>query len=95
MNVALNDQFELNHMKKLTSEEFNELTLRGTGRGSVFYKSIIGLRVGEALFISKEEYTLSHTPGRICKMITKRFPHVKYTFGILGDGSGWAVKRES
>ena len=81
-------------MKKLTEEEFNQLIIRGTGRASVFYKAIIRLKVGEALLISRTEYTLYHGPGRICKIIMKRFPHVKYTYGPIADGSGWAIKRE-
>ncbi len=80
-------------MKKLTPDEFNQLPIQGTGRSSVFYKAIIGLRVGEALFISREEYTLYHGPGRICRLITKRFPQVKYQRGPVADGTGWAISR--
>ena len=81
-------------MKKLTEDEFNQLPLRGTGRSSKFYKTIIGLKKGEALFISRQEYTLYHGPGLICRRIMKRFPYVKYVYGPVADGSGWAVKRE-
>lgn len=81
-------------MKKLTPEEFNQLPLRGTGRSSKFYKAIIGLKKGEALFIDRKEYNLSRSPGRICKLIMKRFPHVKYNYGPVADGSGWAIMRE-
>jgi len=81
-------------MKKITPEEFEHLPLRGSGRASVFYRAIIGLLPGEALFIGREEYTLSYGPGRICRSIEKRFPRVKYSYGALADGSGWAVRRE-
>ena len=81
-------------MKKIRAEEFELLRLRGFGNSSPFYKAIIGLKRGEALLISREEYTLSHSPGRICRAIMKRFPQVKYTWGAMADGSGWAVKRE-
>ena len=81
-------------MKKISAEEFNQLPLKGTGRSSVFYKAIIGLRQGEALFISRKEYTLSHPPSRICIAIMKRLTHIKYIYGPVADGSGWAVKRD-
>lgn len=81
-------------MKKLSPEEFKQLPLQGRGRSSKYYKAIIGLKVGEALFISSAEYTLKHTPGRICRLIMKRFPHVKYNYGPVADGSGWAIMRE-
>ena len=81
-------------MKKLTPEEFDQLPRKGLGRSSKFYKDIIGLKPGEALFISRQEYTLYHGPGRICKLILKRFPNVQYTYGPVADGSGWAIKRD-
>lgn len=80
-------------MKKLSEEEFSKLALTGRGNSSPFYKAIIGLRVGEALFISKEEWKGYKTPTRICRYIEKRFKGVQYTCGRVADGSGWAVKR--
>lgn len=80
-------------MKKIKSEELEKLTVKGMGRSSEFYKAIIGLAKGEALFISNEEYTLKHGVGRICKFICNRFPHVKFSHGKLADGTGWVVKR--
>lgn len=80
-------------MKKISEEEFNGLESGGMGNSSKFYKAIISLRVGERLFIGREEYTLSRGPGRICRTIMKRFPNVKYEFARLADESGWKVKR--
>jgi len=80
-------------MKKLSDEEFSKLALIGSGKTSPFYKKIIGLHAGESLFISKEEWRGCQTPTRICRYIMKKFPQVKYSFGRLPDGSGWAVKR--
>lgn len=81
-------------MKKITAEEFDNLPLKGAGRASTFYKAIVRLLPGEALIITRKEYTLSRGPGYICRRIMKRFPKVKYTYGPVADGSGWAVKRE-
>ena len=80
-------------MKKLSDEEFSKLALKGSGKSSPFYKAILGLHVGESLFISKEEWKGYKTPTRICRYIMKKFPQVKYVFGKIADGSGWAVKR--
>jgi len=80
-------------MKKLTPEEFEKMSIKGTGRSSQFYKAIINLHVGESVFISKAEYNLARGPGRICRYIMKKFPQVKYIFGKIADGSGWAIKR--
>ena len=80
-------------MKKISEEEFEGLEPGGRGNSSKFYKAIISLRMGERLFIGREEYTLSRSPDRICRMIMKRFPNVKYEFATLADKSGWKVKR--
>ncbi|MBI4946652.1 MAG: hypothetical protein HY840_09650 [Bacteroidetes bacterium] len=80
-------------MKKISDEEFSKLPLISSGKTSPFFNAIIGLHVGESLFISKKEWKGCQTPTRICHYIMKKFPTVKYTFGKLADGSGWAVKR--
>ncbi len=80
-------------MKKISPEESEKMPVKGTGHSSVFYKKIFCLHVGEILIITKEEYTLSRGPGRICRTIMKRFPDVKYSFGELADESGWKIER--
>ncbi|MBI4945133.1 MAG: hypothetical protein HY840_01885 [Bacteroidetes bacterium] len=80
-------------MKKITPEESAQMPIKGTGNSSQFYKAIISLHIGEVLFISKKEFTLSRSPARICRTIMKRFPDVKYRFGEVADGSGWKVER--
>ena len=87
-------------MKKISDEEFSKLPFRGIkkrgtnkGKSSVFYIEIIGLHVGENLFISKDEWRGYRTPTRVCRYIMKKFPRVKYFFEKLKDGSGWAIKR--
>lgn len=80
-------------MKKLAENEYSDLLLTGKGKSSPFYKAIIGLHIGEILFISQKEWKGCRTPTRICRYIMKKFPQVEYTFGRVADGSGWAVKR--
>ena len=81
-------------MKKISEEEFSQLALGGRGKSSPFFKAIIGLRPGEAIFISREEWKGAKTPTRICRYIEKKHQGVKYTCGKIADGSGWAIKRE-
>lgn len=80
-------------MKKINENEFSDLLISGKGKSSPFYKAIIGLHTGEALFISQKEWKGCQTPTRICRYIMKKFPHVQYIFGRVADGSGWAIKR--
>jgi len=87
-------------MKKISDEEFSKLQFTGSkqrktnkGKSSVFYSEILGLHVGENLFITKKEWKGYRTPTRICRYIMKKFPHVKYTFIKAPDKTGWAVKR--
>lgn len=61
-------------MKKLTEEEFNRTDLVWHGKTSLFYRSIISLKKGEGLFISKSEWNMYKTPGRICRYIEKNIP---------------------
>ncbi len=84
----------LTAMKKISEEDFSKMALMGRGKSSPFYRAILGLHIGEALFISTEEWNGCQTPTRICRYIEKRFQGVKYICGRLTDGSGWAVKRE-
>jgi len=79
-------------MKKISNEDFEKLPIKGSGRSSHFYKSIINLKMGENLFISTDEWDGYKTPSNICRYIEKKFP-VKYLCGKIADGSGWAIKR--
>lgn len=78
-------------MRNLSDEEFSGYM--GKGKASPFYLAIIGLKKGKGLFISKEEWNLSKTPGRLCCYIMKKYPHLKYQYGLKPDRSGWDVKR--
>jgi len=78
-------------MRKLSDEEFSGFM--GKGKASQFYLAIIGLKKGEGLFIGKDEWNRSKTPGRICRYIMKKFPQVKYQYGKKPDLSGWEIKR--
>ena len=87
-------------MKKISDEEFSKLQSGGNrqrktnkGKSSVFYSQILGLHVGENLFITKQEWKGYRTPARICRYIMKKFPGVKYHFIKAAGKTGWAIRR--
>lgn len=80
-------------MKKITEEEFQNLEFDGKGPASMPYVNILNLRTGEILVIEKTDWLRRDTPGKMCRYIEKRNPHVKYDVIRLKDKQGWAVKR--
>lgn len=81
--------------KKLTSEEFDQLPIKGWGRSSPVYNAIISLRKDEAVVILKTQWRRNKAPSSICRTIEKKFAkmEVKYNCVTLADDSGWAIKR--
>jgi hypothetical protein len=84
--------------KKLTPEEFDALPIKGWGRSDPTYNAILGMKVGEAIFIPKAGWrSRRKTPSSKCRRIEKKFANlkIKYKCVALADNSGWAVKRLS
>lgn len=79
-------------IKRLTSEEFDNLHLHRRGRSSVFYNTLLEMKVGEAIIIEKKEWRPKYPPTTIINRVQKNFGY-KFTWGALSDRSGWAVKR--
>ena len=81
--------------KKLTSNEFDELKIKGWGRGSPVYNAIISLQIDEAIVVLKSQWKRNKPPSSTCRSIEKKWKskNVKYKCVALADGSGWAVKR--
>jgi hypothetical protein len=79
-------------MRKLSSEDYDQLPLRGKGRSSAIFNSIINLKAGEALLIEKKDWKRKASPGTLVRYI-ERNHQMKLTCGAISDGSGWAVKR--
>ena len=81
--------------KKLTSEEFEQLKIKGWGRSSPTYNAILGLKVGEAIMILKTQWRRNKPPSSTCRAIEKKWPDLKlkYKCVALADDSGWAIKR--
>ncbi len=79
-------------MKKLSSNEFESLELRGKGRSSHIFNSIINLKVGEAILLEKKDWTRKAGPSTLVRYIEKKH-NMKFTCGAVTTGSGWAIKR--
>jgi hypothetical protein len=79
-------------MKKLSAEEYEQLPIKGKGRSSHIFNSIINLKAGEAILIEKKDWKRKASPGTLVRYIEKKH-QVKLSCGAVNDGSGWAVKR--
>ena len=81
--------------KKITSEEFDELKIKGWGRSSPFYNELIALKPGEGLVVLKSQWRRSKPPSNVCRYIEKKFRErkMKYKCVALADNTGWAIKR--
>ncbi len=79
-------------MKKLTSDEYDQLPIRGKGRSSHVFNSIINLQVGEAVLIEKNDWNRKASPSTLVRYIEKNHD-MRFTCGSVSGGNGWAVRR--
>lgn len=79
-------------MKKLTSEEFEQLPLRGKGRSSHVFNSIVNLKAGEAVLIEHKDWKRKAGPSTLVRYIEKKH-QMKFSCGALAEGNGWAIRR--
>ena len=79
-------------MKKLSNEEFDQLPIKGKGRSSHVFNSIINLKIGEAVLIEKKDWKRKAGPGTLVRYIEKT-QNMKFTCGAVEGDKGWAVKR--
>lgn len=79
-------------MKKLTTDEYNELPIRGKGRSSHVFNSIVNLQIGEALLIEKSDWKRKASPSTLVRYIEKNHD-MRFTCGSIAGGNGWAVRR--
>lgn len=79
-------------MKKLSAEEFSKLPLKGKGRSSELYNSIINLKINEALLIEPKDWKRKAGPSTLIKYIEKT-KSIKLNYSALAEGQGWVVVR--
>lgn len=79
-------------MRKLTEDELRAMTLVGRGRKSEYARALLALAVGEALFLSKQEWNKNYHPSNTARSVGKTHGR---KFELLADvnGTGWVVKR--
>jgi len=58
-------------MKKLSAEEFSQLSIKGKGRSSVVFNSLINLKEGEGLLIEQKDWTRKAAPSALVRYIEK------------------------
>ena len=79
-------------MKKLTSDEFDQLPIRGKGRSSHVFNSIVNLQVGEALLIEQKDWKRKASPSTLVRYIEKNH-NMRFSCGSIAGGDGWAIRR--
>lgn len=79
-------------MRKLSSEEFAQLPIKGKGRSSAVFNTLINLKEGEGLLIEQKDWNRKAAPSSLIRYIEKKY-HMKFSFGTLSNGAGWAVQR--
>jgi arginyl-tRNA synthetase len=79
-------------MRKLTVDEYNELPIRGKGRSTDAFNSIINLQVGEALLIENKDWKRKAGPSTLVRYIEKKYNR-NYTCSAVSSAGGWVVKR--
>ncbi len=79
-------------MKKLSADEFALLPIKGKGRSSVVFNSLINLKEGEGLLIEQKDWNRKSAPSALIRYIEKKY-QMKFSFGTLTNGSGWAVQK--
>lgn len=80
-------------MKKLSAEEFEQITIRGKGRSSHLFNAIVNLKIGEGLLIEKKDWTRKASPSTLVRYIEKNH-HMKFNCAaVSGAEGGWVIKR--
>jgi len=79
-------------MKKITSEEFDQLSLHGKGSSSPLYNALLNMKPGDAMIIHKSEWHVKYPPTKVMNKVERKYGF-QFERGALADRSGWAVKR--
>lgn len=79
-------------MRKLKNEEIPEILPIIKGRNTLLRVQLLELKVGDVLFMGKEEWKTKSSPRYIVNAITKKYP-MRYEYGRTTDGTGWLFKR--
>jgi len=81
-------------MKILNEDEAGELRPLGRGKFTWLYKSLMLLKVGEAIVIEFDDWKTKEPPYRTIRTAAKNLNR-EFDYGRHPDGNGWVVKREA
>lgn len=79
-------------MKRLSDEEYKNLSLKGKGRSSELFNSLINLKKGEAILIEEKDWNRKAGPSTLVKYIEKKH-HMKFLYAALSGEKSWVVRR--
>ena len=84
--------FYFSAMKLLSEEEYKGLRLKGKGRSTELFNSIINLKKGEAVLIEQKDWNRKAGPSTLVKYIEKKH-QMKFVCAALTNEKSWVVKR--
>lgn len=79
-------------MKKISSDEFDDIFGHGKGSSSPLYNYLIQMKPNDAFKLFKTEWHVKYPPSTIVNRVSRKHKMVFYVKG-LPDRTGWAVKR--
>ena len=79
-------------MQKIGKEEASGQLPIKRGRDTYLRVALLGLEVGEALFMPKEEWKRKTGPYYVVARIKKTHGH-RFEYGMKTDNSGWLFRR--
>lgn len=79
-------------MQKLNPDEIPEILPVSRGRNTMLRTQLLQLKVGEALFLPREEWKAKSTPYYVVNYL-KRKDGYRFDYGFKTDGTGWLFKR--
>ena len=81
-------------MKKITSEEYNQLKLHGLGSSGPYYNMFMKMEPGDSIILYRSEWYKKYPPTTILNRIERKY-NMKFDRGALPDRTGWAIRRVS
>jgi hypothetical protein len=79
-------------MKKITTEEFDEILGHGKGSSSPLFNHLIEMKPDDAFILYKTEWHAKYSPTATVNRVSKKY-NMSFSWKALPDRSGWAVKR--
>lgn len=79
-------------MKKIGKDEMPDVLPVKRGRDTPLRVALLGLAIGEGVFLPKDEWHRKNSPFYVVARIKKTLGH-RYEYGLKPDGSGWLFRR--